>query len=251
MLNKAMADDIFDPLYEKWLLEAAQRARLELSAKQLEQLLVFCSFLLEKNKLMNLTSITGPEELAVKHFLDSWMLLPLLDQKKQVKSFANVGSGAGFPGIALKIVRPEIEMVLIDAREKRVSFLAEAIEKLELKGIKALHLRAEEAGRDPDFRDKFSVVAARAVAALPRLVELCLPLVARSGRFYAMKAEAQAEIDQSLAAISQLAGSLRKAHQFFLPGTEMKRTIIEIEKMDFTPQKYPRSFAQIKSKPLH
>ncbi|NLK02688.1 MAG: 16S rRNA (guanine(527)-N(7))-methyltransferase RsmG [Clostridiaceae bacterium] len=274
--------------YEYWLDEAARRAGLVLSSAQTGHLLCFIEMLLAKNKVMDLTNITEPEELALKHLLDSWLLLPVIDrllqQRKQRQTLSvsqkencataqdeqqddqaqtqtqtqesapvtlvDVGSGAGFPGLPLKFVRPELQVLLLDAQRKRVDFLCECLEKLELTGIEARQLRAEEAGRLPELRDSFDLVTARAVAALPQLAELCLPLTASGGYFLAMKGRTD-EADQARPAVTKLSGRICEVKRYLLPGTDMQRSLIIIEKIAPTAKVYPRSFARIKNNPLH
>ncbi len=238
--------------YREWIREAAKRADLQLLPEQEEQLLEFISHLLEKNRVMDLTNITKAEELGVKHLLDSWMLLPLIDQQVSANrlSLADVGSGAGFPGLPLKIVRPRLEVILLDSQKKRVDFLTETIGRLELSGIQAIRMRAEEAGRDRRFRDAFDIVTARAVAALPQLAELCLPLVRPGGIFLAMKGQADEETDSARSAIAQLSGQLRAVQEYVLPGTDMMRSLLVIEKISPTKPAFPRSYAKIKKNPL-
>lgn len=246
--------------YKYWLDEAAKRAELMLSSTQVRQILLYIELLLAKNKVMDLTNITEPEELGIKHLLDSWMLLPevdrishLRDKEKtwtdQLVTLVDVGSGAGFPGMVLKLVRPELEVLLLDAQRKRIDFLQECIEKLELSGIVAKQMRAEVAGRRPEFRDKFDLATARAVAALPQLVELCLPLVKPGGVFLAMKGQDN-EANSARQAIAQLSGRLNKVWEYLLPATDMRRSLVVIEKIAPTDKIYPRSFARIKNKPL-
>ncbi|HHU07078.1 MAG TPA: 16S rRNA (guanine(527)-N(7))-methyltransferase RsmG [Clostridiaceae bacterium] len=246
--------------YKKWTNEAAHRAGLQLLPDQEEKLLDFISHLLDKNQVMDLTNITAAEDMGIKHLLDSWLLLPFIDKQEsklsQVNhhssklSLADVGSGAGFPGLPLKIARPQLEVVLFDSQRKRIDFLTEAVEKLEMTGIQAVWMRAEEAGRDQRFRDSFDIVTARAVAALPQLVEICLPLVKPGGVFLAMKGQADEEIDSAGSAIKKLSGQLKDIHEYVLPETDMKRSLLVIEKLSPTKPTYPRSFARIKKNPL-
>lgn len=245
-----MSAFILSSEYKKWVQEAAQRAGLSLFTEQEEKLFSFIAHLLEKNRVMDLTNITEAEDLGLKHLLDSWLLLPIIDKKESGLSLADVGSGPGFPALPLKIARPQLEVLMLDSQKKRVDFLTETIKKLELTGIQAIWMRAEEAGRDSRYRDSFDIVTARAVAALPRLVELCLPLVRPGGVFLAMKGLADEETDSAKSAISQLSGRLIDIHKYVLPGTDMKRSLLVIEKTSPTRQAFPRSFTKIKKNPL-
>lgn len=220
----------------------------ELSGEQLEQLEKYAAMLLEWNEKINLTAITDEEGIAAKHFLDCLAFLRRAKIKEGAR-VADVGTGAGFPGIVLKIARPDIELVLIDSLQKRLNFLDALCREL---GIKAtlVHARAEDAGHDGSLRESFDFVTARAVANLAVLSEYCLPLVKVGGVFAPMKtAEAESEIAGAERAIALLGGGLREVKRYEIPVAGGRSAII-IDKKAATPQKYPRQRVKISEKPL-
>ena len=203
--------------------------------------------LLETNQVMNLTSITDPADVAALHFLDSAALLTLADFHD--KSVADVGTGAGFPGLPLKIVEPSIRLTLLDAQGKRVRFLESVCRELGLEDVACIHERAEEFAADR--RESFDLVTSRAVAALPVLSELCLPLVKPGGYFLAMKSvDCEAELSSAKRALDTLGGRVEAVRDYEIPGTDVRHRLILIKKFRQTPEKYPRVFAKIKKNPL-
>ena len=207
----------------------------------------YADLLVEKNKVMNLTAITEPADIAALHFLDSAALLTLADFRN--KTVADVGTGAGFPGLPLRIVEPSIRLTLLDAQNKRVEFLKEVCDDLALADVECVHQRAEEFAADR--RESFDLVTSRAVAALPLLCELCLPLVKVGGFFVAMKSvDAGAELDAAAHAIEVLGGAVERVADYDIPGTEVRHRAILIKKVRETGKKYPRPFAKIKKAPL-
>lgn len=222
---------------------------LALSPAQAEQFAAYAALLAEWNEKMNLTAITALPDVARKHFLDSLSLLQYTPLPAGA-SLLDVGSGAGFPGMALKIARPDLRVTCMDGTGKRVGFLQAVADALGL-DVACLHARAEEAGRKPPLRAGFDVVTARAVAALPVLCEYCLPFARVGGRFLAMKGpDGQAEGDAAATALEKLGARLVRVHAFTLPGTDYARTIVEIEKTKPTPPQYPRGAGKIKKAPL-
>ena len=210
-------------------------------------LLEFSRMLLEKNQVMNLTAITDPREVATLHLLDSLVLAAQADLVG--KTVIDVGTGAGFPGMPLAIAVPGVEMTLLDSLGKRVDFLKEVCEALELQGISCVHARAEEFAAA--HRERYDFAVSRAVAALPVLCELCLPLVKVGGAFLAMKSShSQEETDQAAKAISLLGGALEQVTDYSIPITDITHRLLTIRKVSPTPNSYPRRFAQIKKQPL-
>ena len=225
---------------EEWkqsLKQQAKKLNIELEEKQLEAFYSYMEQLQDWNQKINLTAITKPDEILQKHFIDSLTILPYL---KANTSIIDVGTGAGFPGIPIKIAEETISITLLDALGKRVNFLNKVIKELGLSNISALHLRAEEGAKDLKLREQFDVAISRAVAPLPTLVEYLLPFVKIKGRCICMKGSNVEEIDYGKKAIEILGGKIERIEEFTLPNSDMKRTIIIIEKVLKTPNKYPR-----------
>ncbi len=200
----------------------------------------------EQNKVMNLTAISGEEDVARLHFLDCAALLRFTELEG--KRVIDVGSGAGFPGLVLKILRPELDLTLLDSLDKRVRFLAQTAELLGLDGLSCLHRRAEDAA---ELRGQFDAAVSRAVARLDTLSELCLPFVKTGGLFLAMKGPAAAEeLDQARRAIRLLGGRVERCEEYPVPGTELRHCAVLVRKEKDTPPQYPRRWAQIKKQPL-
>lgn len=213
---------------------------IEYSESQIEKLLKYYEMLIEKNKVMNLTAITEFDEVVEKHFIDSLSIVRVIDMEK-VYSIIDIGTGAGFPGIPVKIMFPHIKVTLVDSLNKRVNFLNEVIENLELRDIEAYHGRAEDYGRDKKFREKYDLCVSRAVANLASLSEYCMPFVKPDGYFISYKAgECEDEIDNSKNAIKILSGKIEKVEKFSLPDSEISRSFIKIKKIKNLSNKYPR-----------
>lgn len=213
---------------------------IEYSESQIEKLLKYYEMLIEKNKVMNLTAITEFDEVVEKHFIDSLSIVRVIDMEK-VHSIIDIGTGAGFPGIPVKIMFPHIKVTLVDSLNKRVNFLNEVIENLELSDIEAYHGRAEDYGRDKKFREKYDVCVSRAVANLASLSEYCMPFVKPDGYFISYKAgDCEEEIDNSKNAIKILSGKIEKVEKFSLPDSEISRSFIKIKKIKNLSNKYPR-----------
>ena len=219
---------------------------LTATEEQLAALEQFAGLLEEKNKVMNLTAIRGPEDIARLHFLDCAALLPLIPTAG--RTLADVGSGAGFPGIVLKILSPETRLTSLDSLGKRIEFQREAAEALGLADTELLCARAEELA---DRRESFDIVTSRAVARLSILAELCLPLVKTGGVFAAMKGPApEEELSEAKRGITLLGGGKVRVERYRIPGTDVIHSAVLIEKLRPTPAKYPRRYAQIKKQPL-
>mgnify|MGYP000690768090 CR=1 FL=1 len=217
--------------------------------KAAEQLSLYGDRLLEKNQVMNLTAITDPEEVVKRHFLDSAALLPskALGGRKVI----DVGTGAGFPGMVLKVLEPTIELTLLDSLGKRVNWLSELSAQLGAAPVECIHGRAEEQALLEGYRDCYDLAVSRAVADLRILAELCLPFVKVGGRFLAMKSDnCQEEVERAGRAIAKLGGQLRPMAQYQIPGTEITRRVVVVEKIRPTPKGYPRRFSRMKKAPL-
>lgn len=231
------------------LLTGAEQLGYQLNDTQLQQFDIFFHNLVETNQQVNLTSIVEPHEVAVKHFLDSLTCFSILPS--DAKKIIDVGTGAGFPGVVLKIFKPDLEIVLLDSLQKRVDYLNNLITLLKLQGITAIHGRAEEAGQQNTHRERYDLAISRAVANLATLSEYCLPFVKVSGTFIAMKGpKAEQEIKTANKAIKTLGGQLAKVSEFKLPIIDDERTLIKIDKINKTPAKYPRRAGTPAKKPI-
>ena len=222
-------------------------AVLGLPQDAVPQLIAFSDRLLETNKVMNLTAITEPEEVAKLHLLDSAALLTLADFRG--KSVVDVGTGAGFPGMPLRLIEPSLHLTLLDSLGKRITFLQGCCDELGLSDVRCVHARAEEFAQS--HRESYDIAVSRAVANLRLLAELCLPLVKVGGQFLAMKSSgSDAEIDEAKKAVATLGGKLTAVRDYPIPGTNITHRLVLIEKISPTPKKYPRPFAKIKKSPL-
>lgn len=230
------------------MISDAERLGISLTDEQLSRFEKLSDLLVEQNKTMNLTAITDPDGIAVKHFADSISVLTAAEMPQGAKVL-DVGTGAGFPGIPLLIMRPDLDLTMIDSTAKKLKYVENTINELGLTAT-TLHTRAEEAGQSKEYREKFDFVCSRAVAALNVLCEYCLPFVKQNGLFIAMKgAKAQEEIDGAKSAIKLLGGKIIAEKSFSLSdGGE--RTLVVIKKISQIPPKYPRPSAQIAKKPL-
>lgn len=226
---------------------------IELPESSYEQFILFYDMLIEKNKVMNLTGITEWEDVVTKHFLDSLSLVKYFENMTDVSySIIDVGTGAGFPGIPLKIAFPNLNVTLLDTLNKRVLFLQSVIDELGLKNIQAVHARAEDLAFNKEYREGFDIAVSRAVANLSVLNEYCLPFVKQNGYFISYKAcdVNSEEIISGQNSIKVLGGSLDKDISFELPYTDMHRLLYGIKKIKPTPKMYPRKPAVIKKEPL-
>lgn len=223
-------------------------ANLTVTDEEYEKLSAYSKLLCEWNEKVNLTAITEPTEIVVKHFFDSIYPFTLFDVKEGA-SIADIGTGAGFPSCPLKIVRDDIKLTLLDSLQKRIVFLAQLSETLDL-GATCVHGRAEELGRSGEYREQFDIATARAVANLSNLCEYCLPFVKKDGYFAALKgADVETELKDAKGAIKILGGKTEEVFSYNLP-TGDKRTLILIRKISETPEKYPRNKGQMVKKPL-
>lgn len=222
-----------------------------LSEKQLEQLMKYYEMLIEWNQKINLTAITEFKDVMKKHFVDSVSLIKAYDVSQSV-SVIDVGTGAGFPGLVLKIVFPNLNVVLLDSLNKRIRFLNAVINELELKNVEAVHGRAEDFARPGKWRENFDLCVSRAVANFSTLSEYCLPFVKQKGCFIAYKSEkSYDEIKQAEQAISLLGGKSAKKVEFMLPDSDIYRVLYVIEKERRTPERYPRKAGLPGKEPLY
>lgn len=228
-------------------IEELNKLNVNIDDDMLNKLNRYYELLVEWNEKMNLTGITEKEEVYLKHFYDSLTISKVIDLKKE-ETLCDIGTGAGFPGMVLKIVFPNLKITLVDSLNKRLDFLNEVIKDLNLKDIETIHARAEEYA--VTNREIFDVVTARAVASLPILLEYTMPLVKVNKYFIAMKANAIEEIENSKNALIKLSGNIEQISQFILPIEESNRTIIKVIKKQKTNNIYPRKYSEMKKKPL-
>ncbi|MGI6336090.1 MAG: 16S rRNA (guanine(527)-N(7))-methyltransferase RsmG [Eubacteriales bacterium] len=224
---------------------------LRIDPAHADTLLAYLQCVLDKNTVMNLTAITDPDEAVKLHLLDCAALIPQYEFAG--KSVIDVGCGAGFPGMPLRICEPSIRLTLLDATEKKIAFLKETVDALKLENITCIHARAEEYAVVPPkgMRESFDVAVSRAVARLNILAELCLPLVKMKGMFCAMKsAGSDEEINEAKSAIQKLGGQIAHVEDYTVPGTDVMHRAVWVEKVSATPGMYPRRFAKIKQLPL-
>lgn len=233
---------------EKMLKEGASCFSADLDEIKLQRLVKYKELLLEWNQRINLTAIEDEKDIVVKHFIDSFSIIPYL--KSGNARLIDIGTGAGFPGIPVKIACEGVEVVLLDSLAKRIGFLDAVINELALQKIKAVHGRAEDFGVRPDYREKFDVSVARAVAGLPVLLEYCLPFVKTGGIFIAMKGSSTEEVESAGKALEVLGGRIEEIKEMTLPFSDIKRNIIIIKKYRQTPTKYPRKAGRPLKEPL-
>ena len=250
-------------IFEKYNLQHfhrdLQEFHITLSDSQVEQFLTYYEMLVEKNKVVNLTAITDFDEVLKKHFVDSLSLVKICDSNPeffsnfagQEISLIDIGTGAGFPGIPLKIAFPDMRVTLMDSLNKRVDFLNEVIGTLKLDGIDAIHGRAEDYAKPDQLREKYDLCVSRAVANLSTLSEYCLPYVKVGGKFISYKSEKVAEeLKEAENAISILGGKVEDQIAFTLPDSDIYRNLVVIDKISETPQKFPRKAGTASKKPL-
>ncbi len=232
------------------LEDGCQAFGVTLTDKQIEQFEKYYELLVEWNKVMNLTGITEFDEVMQKHFVDSVAAAKYAEMEK-VNRLIDVGTGAGFPGIPLKIVYPHIQVTLLDSLNKRIKFLEEVVDNLGLTGIETVHGRAEDAAKKAEYREQFDLSVSRAVANLASLTEYCLPFVKVGGKFVSYKSvSVDEEITQSKKAVYVLGGEIGKVEKFNLPESDMERSLVIIEKKRSTPKKYPRKAGMPTKEPL-
>lgn len=224
--------------FKKIMIFYGEKIDIKFTEEQLNQFHEYMNLLLEWNEKINLTAITDPNEVILKHFIDS---LTINKYIKENSTLADVGTGAGFPGIPLKILRPDLKITLVDSLNKRINFLNEVINKLNLVNIETVHSRIEDFGKDKKYREIFDFVTARAVANLAVLSEYLLPIAKVGGQCVCMKGSSvEEELSNGKNAIKVLGGKIKNIDEFVLPDSDMSRNVIIIDKIKNTPNKYPR-----------
>ena len=232
------------------LVRETKQLGITLSEKQIQQFVRYYELLVEWNSFMNLTAITEYEEVMEKHFVDSLAAVKVCDFH-QVKSLIDIGTGAGFPGIPLKIAFPHLEVVLLDSLNKRTKFLNEVINQLGLENIRTIHGRAEDYAKQKEYREQFDVCVSRAVANLSTLSEYCIPYVKNTGEFISYKSgKIEEEVEQARNAVFILGGKISKIEKFCLADTDMERSFVIIKKEKKSPEKYPRKAGMPSKEPL-
>ena len=230
--------------------EKCEKINIKLTDSQFEKFSAFYSLLIESNKKMNLTAITAPEEVMDKHFIDSISIAGMIDLS-EIKCIMDVGTGAGFPGIPLGILYPDINICMMDSLNKRILFIQDTIEKLGLTNCKAIHSRAEDLAHLKEYRESFDLCVSRAVASLNVLTEYCLPFVKVNGLFAAYKGgEPEDEISDAERSVRSLGGEIESVRKFMLPDTDINRSIVMIRKKKKTNDRYPRKAGTPKKEPL-
>ena len=236
---------------EEFYMKMKQKAEeidINLTVEQLWKFYSYMELLIEWNEKINLTAIIEPEEIILKHFIDSLTIYKYIEKDNKV---VDVGTGAGFPGIPLKIANPELKITLVDSLNKRLIFLQDVINKLQLKNVEIIHARAEDFGQNKKFREKFDIATSRAVANLSTLSEYLIPLVKLNGKGICMKAgDADQELDEAKKAINVLGGTIKEVENFMLPQSDIGRTVIIINKERNTPTKYPRKAGMPSKDPI-
>ncbi len=230
------------------LRKQASKLNINMENDELEKFFSYMNLLIDWNEKINLTAITEPEDIIKKHFVDSLEINKYIMEKSNV---IDVGTGAGFPGLPLKIVRKDINITLLDSLNKRINFLNEVISFTDLNNIKTVHFRAEDAGKNTQFREKFDVVTSRAVAPLNILAEYMLPFAKVNGCCICMKgSNIDEEVKTSVKAINELGGKIENLEEFELPDSDIKRSIVIIRKIKSTPSKYPRKAGMPSKNPI-
>ncbi|CAM3198262.1 16S rRNA (guanine(527)-N(7))-methyltransferase RsmG [Filibacter tadaridae] len=236
---------------EEQFVQALKEQGIELDNKQITQFNHYFKLLVEWNEKMNLTAITDAPSVYLKHFYDS-ITAAFYSDWSGPKSICDVGAGAGFPSIPLKICYPELNVTIVDSLNKRIGFLRQLVEEIQLENVHFVHARAEDFGQDQKYREKFDIVTARAVARLSVLAELCVPLVKVNGLFISMKgAAADNEMADAKKAISILGATIKEEYSFILPVENSERNIFVFEKLKNTPKKYPRKPGVPNKSPIH
>lgn len=236
---------------DKILSEGLSSWNIDITENQQNNFKIYMDTLLEYNKVMNLTAIQDPEEIYTKHFLDSLSCLLVDELKTEGLKAIDVGTGAGFPSIPIKIMRPDIKMTMLDSLNKRINFLKEVGARVGLDNAEYLHSRAEDAGSNPKYREQYDIVLSRAVASLPVLLEYCSPFLKKGGYFICQKGPAaKSEVEQAKKALAVLGCSLEYIKEIDIPYTDLNHNILVIKKISNTPKNYPRKAGKPSKEPL-
>ena len=235
---------------KEYLINSLRSIELEADYRQISQFIDYYEILVERNKVMNLTAITEYEEVVLKHFVDSLMIGKIINMES-IDTVIDIGTGAGFPGIPLKIAFPHLKITLLDSLNKRIKFLNDVIIQLKIDDIKAIHGRAEDFAKQKDYRENYDLCVSRAVANLATLSEYCIPYVKVGGQFISYKSgNIEQEIYDSQNAIKILGGNIQKIEKFNLPETDIERSMVIIAKENCTAKKYPRKSGMPSKEPL-
>lgn len=230
------------------LTKKAEKIQINITKQQVIQFYEYMNLLLEWNKKMNLTAITEPKDVILKHFIDSITINKYL---KDTKNVMDIGTGAGFPGIPLKMINPDLNFTLVDSLNKRILFLEEVCCRMQLKQVECLHARAEELAKNGKYREQYDIVVSRAVARLATLLEYMLPFIRLGGKGICMKgSHSQEEVDEAQGALEVLGGEIEKVENIILPDSDMERNIIVIRKIRETPKQYPRKAGMASKQPI-
>ena len=235
--------------FKNKLIKLSNAINIEINNEQTEKFYKYMMFLQEWNEKINLTAITDEKEIILKHFIDSLTVLKYIHENDKI---IDVGTGAGFPGIPIAIMMPNVKITLLDSLNKRINFLNEVIRKLDLKNVQTIHSRSEDCGKDISKREKYDIAIARAVANLTTLSEYLLPFVKIGGKMICMKgSNVEEELNNAEFAIKEFGGEITLKDEFCLPDSDIKRNIIIAKKIQYTPKKYPRKAGLPSKEPIY
>lgn len=236
-----------------YLVESFQKFGHPLTEEQVDQFMTYARMLVEWNEKMNLTAITDFEDIVWKHFIDSVAVLQSENVSRETWNghLIDVGTGAGFPGVPLKIMFPQLKVTLLDSLSKRIHFLEEVVRECHLNNVELVHGRAEDFGRNPQYREKYDICVSRAVANLSTLSEYCVPFIRKGGSFISYKSsDIEEELNNSKKAIKIFGGKVQKVEQFVIAGSDIPRSLVIMKKVENTPKKYPRKAGTPSKSPL-